>query len=57
MNQPDGTVICDRCLQPLPAYGVIHGMVCNDLAGDGTVTALIFCYERGCAAAVRALRG
>lgn len=47
-ENPDGTVICDRCGIPLDGYGVIHGMICSDLDENGEIIKRIYCYTNGC---------
>lgn len=50
----DGTANCDRCRILLPGFGVIYGMVCNDLNQAGAVVGRIYCYQNNCRSIVMA---
>jgi hypothetical protein len=45
MNE-DGTATCGRCRRNLEGFGVLYGLICTDLDGNGEVVDRIFCY--GC---------
>lgn len=47
---PDGTATCTLCGTKLPGYGVIYGVLINDLdpVNHGLTRSMIFCYANNC---------
>lgn len=41
----NGSAYCNRCNKGLPGVGVLYGMLATDMAAEGTVRQLTFCYD------------
>lgn len=45
----DGTATCTLCGATLPGYGVIYGVLVNDVdVKSGNTRSMIFCYANKC---------
>lgn len=45
----EGQQVCDRCLLPVEAFGVLHGMITVGIDEGGDILVeRIFCYANGC---------